>query len=81
MLTQNSNSSPAQIKFDETYITAAQIMQDLKISRPALLYARRAGKLPSPIIANAGHLLLWELADIGEYLKEWKIALNARRGS
>jgi hypothetical protein len=80
MLNQRKPKIKAQAIFDSTYITAHQIMSDLEISRPALLYARRSGKLPDPIILNDGRLYIWELKDIQVTLNEWKEALNTRRG-
>ena len=49
----------AQSEFDRTYITASEVMQKVKISRAGLLYARRSGRLPQPIVVNGGRLLIW----------------------
>lgn len=73
-------STDAQIRFDETYITAAEIMRNLNLSRAGLLYARRTGKLPDPIALNDGRLFIWEKETIQPYLDTYKVVLNARRG-
>lgn len=71
-------SSTAQLEFDHKYITAAEVMKKLGISRTQLLYARRTGKLPNPIILN-GRLFIWERKDVQEYLDAWLVMLNAKR--
>lgn len=71
--------SPQQ-RFDRTYITATQIMKDLGISRPALLHARRTGKLPGAIEVNDGRLFIWEKESLQPYLSAWKLVLETRRG-
>lgn len=73
--------SAAQIHFDDTYITSAQIMRDLKISRSALLYARKRGLLPNPIIVNDGRILIWEKVHIQANLDAWKTMLDIRKGA
>jgi hypothetical protein len=78
MTTQTIND--AQRAFDEKYITAGQIMRDLKISRAALLYARRCGKLPEPIVVNEGRLFVWSREIVQAQLDAWKLELKARRG-
>ncbi len=72
--------SPAQEAFDKTYITAAQIMKDLGLTRGGLLYARKSGKLPDPIVVNDGRLLIWERSTVSQYLDAWNTILKARRG-
>jgi hypothetical protein len=72
--------SPAQKNFDDTYITSAQIMRDLRVSRAGLLYARKRGLLPNPIVVNHGQLFIWERATVTPHLEAWQRILNARRG-
>ena len=72
-------TTEAQIEFDSKYITAAQIMQDLQLTRTSLLYARRTGKLPEPIVVNDGRLFIWLRKDIEPYLDAWKLMLTAKR--
>lgn len=72
--------SAAQLHFEQTYITAAQIMRDLGISRSALLYARRRGTLPNPIVLNDGRIFIWEREHIQETLNAWKVMLDIRKG-
>lgn len=84
-MTSNSTDSTvlvtenAQQRFDRTYITGAEIMQELNLSRSALLYARNTGKLPDAIELNHGNLYIWERETIQPYLSAWKMVLNARR--
>jgi hypothetical protein len=73
--------SDAQIEFDSKYITAAEIIKTLNITRSNLLYARKTGKLPvDPIILNEGRLFIWERQKVQHYLDAWHIILDARRG-
>lgn len=72
--------SAAQLYFEQTYITAAQIIRELGISRSALLYARRRGLLPDPIIINDGRIYIWEREHIQENLDAWKRMLDIRKG-
>jgi hypothetical protein len=70
----------ATIRFNEKYITAAEITKDLNISRSNLLYARKTGKLPGAININDGYLFFWEREAVQPYLSAWKIMLTTRRG-
>lgn len=74
-----NEKSEAQKDFDETYITSSEIMQDLHVTRPAILYARRSGKLPGAIVVNNGRLFVWRRAEIQPYLDAWKIMLTASK--
>lgn len=75
-----AHTNAAQVEFDQKYITASEIMRDLRISRPTLRYARETNKLPSPIVLNEGTLFVWERDIIKPYLEAWKNSLTARRG-
>jgi hypothetical protein len=77
----DANAESAQTRFDRVYVTSAQIMKELGISRPALSYARKTGKLPGGISLNDGQLFIWERSVIDPYLKAWKMVLDARRGA
>jgi predicted DNA-binding transcriptional regulator AlpA len=81
MQTSNNTSIlDAQKEFDDKYITASEVMQLLDIDRSVLLYARNHNKLPAPISANGGRVLLWERKVIQPYLDNWKKSLQTRRG-
>lgn len=70
----------SQITFDKQYITAAEITKELGISRAGFLYGRRSGKLPDPIIASEGHLMMWERTpEILAMVANWKEAITARK--
>ena len=68
-----------QKSFDQHYITSAEIMKFLNISRAGFLYGRRAGKLPEPIVLNDGRLLVWKREEVVEQLQVWKLAIAARK--
>ena len=71
-----------QIQFDKQYITAAEITKDLGISRAGFLYGRRSGKLPNPIIASEGHLVMWERTpELLAQVAAWKEAINSRKAA
>jgi hypothetical protein len=64
-----------QTKFDETYITSAEIAAELKISRTAIIYARRRNVLPSPIIIQGSKTHLWLRKEVTPILRAWKAKL------
>jgi predicted DNA-binding transcriptional regulator AlpA len=67
--------------FNERYIAAPEIMEFLGVSRTSLLQARRAGRLPTPIvIPNAPNSpSVWVRSVVEPILKAWKEELQARR--
>lgn len=81
MSTITEDKNPTQVEFDEKYITAWQIIRDLKITRAALLYARQTNKLPNAISLNGGTVFIWVRKDVQPYLDAWKIVLDKRRES
>lgn len=72
--------SNAQQRFNETYITSTELQREMNVTRAALLYARRRGTLPEPIVVNDGQLTMWERSVLEPYLREWKYMLAIRRG-
>lgn len=70
----------AQQRFDETYITSTDLQRELGVSRAAVLYARKRGTLPEPVVVNDGQLTMWERDTLKPYLDAWVADLNARRG-
>lgn len=69
-----------QQEFDIKYITAAEITKQLGISRAGFLYGRRSGKLPEPVVASEGRLLMWERTpEILALVANWKEAITARK--
>lgn len=62
---------PAQLEFDNKYITSCEIQRELGVSRTALFYARQTGKLPDPIDVQ-GQLFIWERDKVRAYLDAWK---------
>lgn len=72
----------SQTQFDIRYITSSEIIRDLGISRAGFLYGRRRGKLPEPIVASDGHLMMWERTpDIVLKIADWKEAINSRKAA
>jgi hypothetical protein len=80
MCAVKSTESAAQALFEATYVTASQIMRELGISRSALLYARKRGVLPDPIIINEGRLYIWQRKDVQANINAWKRMLDIRKG-
>lgn len=73
-------NSSCQAQFDTKYITATEIMKDLGISRTGFFYGRKSGKLPEPIIANEGRLLMWERTpEVLAKIANWKEAITSRK--
>lgn len=69
-----------QAEFDNRYITASEITKQLGISRAGLLYGRRHGKLPEPIVVSEGKLLMWERTpEILAMIDAWKEAISSRK--
>lgn len=69
-----------QRDFNNRYITAAEITKELGITRAGFFYGRRSGKLPEPIIANEGRLVMWERTpEILAMVASWKDAITARK--
>lgn len=69
----------AQQRFDELYISSTEIMTNLGLSRTSLSVARHSGKLKDPIILHNGLVVLYERAQVTEYVNSWKRILEARR--
>lgn len=67
-------------RFNDTYITSTELQREMNVTRAALLYARRRGTLPEPIVVNDGQLTMWERSIVEPYLREWKYMLAIRRG-
>lgn len=72
-------TSIVQEQFDKSYISAAEIMKTMGVSRGALLYARRTGRLPNEISINQGQIFIWVRSEVTPYLERWKAALDFRR--
>lgn len=71
----------AQDTFNKTYITSSEICQRLNVTRPAIHFRRKAGKLPNSISVYGQQLLIWERAQIEPHLLEWQEQINTKRGS
>lgn len=75
-----SEVSEAQHEFDTRYITGAEIMQRLGITRTALHNARSTGKLPDAIDIQ-GQMYIWLRDSVEPYLSAWKMVLDTRRAT
>lgn len=73
------STHPAQARFDAMYITSTALMQEVGVSRTAMLYARQRGWLPGAIVVNDGQLYLWEREAIKPYLEAWKLITGTRK--
>jgi len=69
----------AQECFDKKYIAASEIMEQLGVTRAALLYARRTNRLPQGIVVSKGLLFIWEREQVEAQIREWKAELEMRR--
>lgn len=69
----------AQEEFDKKYITSTEICENLEITRPAIHFRRKAGKLPDCIKVHGQQLLIWERDKITPFLKEWEYAISSSR--
>lgn len=70
----------AQQRFDEQYISAAEICRTYDIDRVRLHQGRRRGLLPNAIEIRNGGGFLWEREPIEPYLKEFIEGVYRRRG-
>ena len=77
---QEFEKENAQLRFDKNYITSVEIMQRLSVSRSAILYARKTGKLPGAVEVQPGVLYIWEREKVEPFIQAWKVMLDARRG-
>ena len=69
----------AQQRFNAAYITTTEVQRKLGVSRAAVLYARRRGILPEPIVVNDGQLTIWEREALQPYYDAWRAKLCATR--
>ena len=69
----------AQEAFDLYYISSAEIVQRLGVTRATVLKARRDGRLPEPIRINGSQLFIWERSEVEPYLDKWEKLIQARR--
>lgn len=81
MTTAVVSPNAAQKRFNETYITSAEICRELRVTRPSIMQARKRGLLPEPIAVNGSAIYIWERAAIAENLSAWRIILTARRSA
>ena len=73
-------NNTAQKRFEETYITSTELQREAGVTRSAVMYARKRGDLPEPIVVNDGQLTLWERATLKPFLDKWLGQLKSRRG-
>lgn len=75
-----SDKNTSQERFDELYITSSEIQQELKVNRSAILYARRRGMLPEPIVVRGSRSFIWERERARPFIDAWALSLASRRG-
>jgi orotate phosphoribosyltransferase-like protein len=68
-----------QQEFDAKYISSAQIVDELHVSRSAVLHARKRGMLPDAVVVNNGDIFIWDREKIKPYLDAWRLTLSVRR--
>jgi predicted DNA-binding transcriptional regulator AlpA len=69
----------AQMRFDEKYVSTAELVKTLGVNRASIFHARQRGMLPDPIVINDGQLYLWERVTIAGIIEEWKRAISFRK--
>lgn len=83
----STNTSPVvpedtetpQARFNRLYITSAEVCTCMRVTRPAVMRARRCGLLPYAIEVLEGQLYIWERAKVQPYLDAWALVLHTRR--
>jgi hypothetical protein len=75
----NNASQSAQQRFNETYITAREICNELNVTRSAITQACNVGTLPAPFVVKDSQLCLWERATVKPYIDNWKARLCVLR--
>ena len=68
----------AQQRFDQQYITGAEIRRRLNVAHCTLTHARKRGLLPEPIQCGDS-MYVWERCVVAPYLDAWELTLRARR--
>lgn len=69
----------AQERFDEQYITSAEICRELGVNRTTVLAAKKKGLLPDAVMVG-DVMCIWERAKVRPNLDAWKRILDVRRG-
>lgn len=72
--------SKFQKEFDKQYITGYEIERDMNVTRTAILYARKRGALPDPVVVHGSGTFIWNRKAVKPFLQAWKISLARRRG-
>jgi predicted DNA-binding transcriptional regulator AlpA len=68
----------AQERFDERYITSAEICRELGVNRTTVLAAKKKGLLPDAVMVG-DVLCIWERAAVRPNIDAWKRMLDVRR--
>lgn len=69
----------AQKRFDERYISTAEIARECKVSRVSVMRARKRGLLPEGIVI--GTTVVFDRDAARPKIDAWKIVLAAREGN
>lgn len=72
--------SPAQQRFNESYISSIEICKRLDITRVALGQAITRRTLPQPLKIEGIRLHLWQRQEIEAALNTWENEIKNRRG-
>ena len=67
-----------QQRFDQLYITSTEIQTEVGVTRTSIMYARKRGTLPEPIVVNGGQVMLWEREIAKPFIDAWKEDLCKR---
>lgn len=69
--------SVAQKEFDKNYITSTEIAEEVGVSRPSVLNARRRGVLPDPISVGDDRIYIWDRQRARPHIDNWKMQREA----
>lgn len=76
---ETKTEDSAQARFDKTYISSVEILEELHVSRAAVCQARKRGLLPDAVVSHGGSMVLWERDKLRPNLDAWKLMLDVRR--
>jgi predicted DNA-binding transcriptional regulator AlpA len=80
MAVQPPRPNLAQERFNQQYITSAEIAAECHVSRPSVMRARERRMLPEPIAVGEGNIYIWERQTVRPFIDAWKLTLAAKRG-
>ncbi len=66
-----------QEEFDSYFITSNEVCEELNITKPAIIMAKRRGDLPPSLkIGESNRSMFWVRHELRPYIELWKANLN-----